>query len=85
MARMVDFLSKRFPQVRKMQPKGRTNIISKFLQTKPPLITYMHGKEYRWASEIDSVIAAAELMKLIGANFNAQDPTDEDIVAIRQQ
>ncbi len=85
MACMVDFLSRRFPQVRKMQPKGRTNIISKFLQTKSPLITYMHGKEYRWTSETDSVIAAAELTKLIRVNFDAQDPTDDDLKEIRQK
>jgi len=85
MRRMVDFLSGRFPQVKKMQPKGRTNIISKFLQTKPPLITYMHGKEYRWTSEIDNAIAAAKLMKLITENFGVQGPTNDDLEEIRQQ
>jgi hypothetical protein len=82
MIRLVSFLSGRFPQVKRMKPKGRTNVISKFLQTKPPLIMHMHGKEYRWTSEIDAVIAAAELMKLITANFGAQDPTNDDLQAI---
>src|SRR5947199_215797 len=34
--RMVEFLSKRFSEVKKMHPKGRANVISAFLQTKPP-------------------------------------------------
>jgi hypothetical protein len=82
---MVKLLSGRFAQVRKMQPKGRTNIISKFLQTKTPLITHMHGKEYRWTSEIDSVMAAAKLTALIRANFNDEPPTDDDLKPLRQK
>jgi hypothetical protein len=45
----------------------------------------MHGKEYRWTSEIDSVIAAVELTKLIRANFDAQDPSDDDLETIREK
>ncbi len=83
MDRMIDMLSKRFPNVRKMQPRGRANVISAGVQTKPPLIERMHGKIYRWASDIDSVPAAAELTELIRVNFDAQDPTAEDLDAVR--
>jgi hypothetical protein len=85
MRRMVDFLRRRFPQVQRMKPKGRTNIISKFLQMKPPLIMHMHGKEYyRWTNEFDSVMAAAELTQLITGNFGKDPPTADDLDAIRQ-
>jgi hypothetical protein len=82
MKRMVDLLSRRFPEVRKMQPRGRSNVISAGLQTKPPLVELMHGKVYRWVSEIDSVPAAAELAELIRRNFDAQGPTDDDLEAV---
>ncbi len=81
--RLVELLAKRFPEVRKMQPRGRSNVISAGVQTKPALIERMHGKVYRWASEIDSVSAAAELTELIRVNFDAQDPTAEDLEVIR--
>jgi len=83
MDRMVEFLSKRFSEVRKMQPKGRSNVISAFIQTKPPLLTFRHGKSYRWAAEFDSVIAAAELTELIAGNFDAVPPSGEELKAVR--
>jgi hypothetical protein len=85
MGRMVELLSRRFPEVRKMQPRGRANVISSGLQTKPPLIELMHGKAYRWAGEIDSVSAAAELTELIRSNFDAEDPMAEDLEAVRSE
>lgn len=83
MGRMVRLLSSRFPSVKKMQPRGRANVVSLFRQTKPPLLTWMHGKSYRWTSEIDSVSAAAELTELITANFNEHAPSSEDLSAVR--
>jgi hypothetical protein len=79
MDRMVSFLSHRFPSVRKMQPQGRANVVSAFLQTKPGLLEWMHGKTYRWTSEIDSVVAAAELTELIKKNFDGEAPSNEDL------
>jgi hypothetical protein len=83
MDRMVGFLSKRFPEVKKMQPRGRANVVSAFIQTKPPLISLMHGKMYRWTSEIDSVSAAAELTELLVENFGAEAPTKYDLEAVK--
>jgi len=82
--KMVNFLSKRFSEVKKMQPKGRANVISAFLQTKPPLITHMHGSVYRWTNEFDSVTAANELMQLITSNFESQVPTKDDLSEVRE-
>jgi len=81
--RMVELLSSRFPYVKKMHPKGRANVVSAFIQTKPPLLTLMHGKSYRWTSEIDSVSAAAELIELIKANFGENPPTNDDLDIVR--
>jgi len=83
MDKMVDLLSARFPEVKKMQPRGRSNVVSAFIQTKPPLITRMHGKYYRWTSQFDSVSAAAELTELIMVNFGEQPPSDQDLHAVR--
>ena len=83
--RMVELLSKRFSDVKKMQPRGRANVISAFLQTKPPLITLMHGRVYRWTNKFDSATAASELTQLITANFQAQAPTKDDLDQVREQ
>lgn len=83
MDRMVELLSSRFPSVKKMQPRGRANVVSAFIQTKPPLLTLMHSNYYRWTSEIDSVSAAAELAELIRANFGEHAPSVEDLDAVR--
>lgn len=79
MDRMVKFLSTRFPSVAKMQPRGRFNVVSAFLQTKPPLLEFMHGKIYRWTSEFDSKAAVDELVELIAVNFAKQGPSKEDL------
>src|SRR5271169_1900019 len=61
MDRMMSLLSTRFPELKKMRPQGRSNVVSACLQTKPPLLEHMHGKFYRWTSEIDSISGAAVL------------------------
>lgn len=83
MDKMVDLLSSRFPEVKKMQSQGRSNVVSSFVQSKPPLIALMHGKYYRWTSQFDSVSATAELRELITANFDEQPPNDQDLDAVR--
>jgi hypothetical protein len=83
MDKMVDLLSSRFPEVKKMQPRGRSNVVSAFVQTKPPLIALMHGKYYRWTNQFDSVSATSELGELITANFCEQPPNDQDLDAVR--
>lgn len=83
MDRMLELLSRRFPAVKKMHPKGRANVVSAFIQTKPPLLTLMHQNFYRWTSEIDSLSAAAELTELIEVNFGEHAPSSEDLNVIR--
>jgi hypothetical protein len=80
--RMVSFLSSRFPTVRRMQPRGRANVVSTFLMTKPALLERMYGQTYRWACGFDSVAAAAELAQLIRSNFAANPPSKEDLGAV---
>ncbi|MCX5905283.1 MAG: hypothetical protein NTV89_17840 [Proteobacteria bacterium] len=80
---MVKLLNSRFPSVKKMHPQGRANVVSSFIQTKPPLLTLMHGKSYRWTSEMDSMSASAELTELIKANFGENPPTSDDLDMVR--
>ncbi len=79
---MISLLVKRFPQVKEMQPKGRSNAVSAFLQTKPPFIVRMHGKFYRWAGVYDGVIAARELSELITINLGLLLPSPEDLAEV---
>jgi hypothetical protein len=83
MDHILALLTSRFPKVKKMQAKGRSNAVSAFIQTKPPLITRMHGKYYRWTSEFDSVIAARELAEVILLNFGGHLPSTEDLADVR--
>jgi hypothetical protein len=83
MDKMVALLASRFPSVRKMQPRGRANVVSAFIQTKPPLLEHMHTNYYRWTSEIDSVSAASELTELIMSNFGEHPPSSDDMDAVR--
>ncbi|MEI6055970.1 MAG: hypothetical protein WCR55_07920 [Lentisphaerota bacterium] len=83
MPKMVEYLAKRFPDVKKMLPQGRSNIVSCFIQSKPPLLTKMHTCFYRWSSEFDSVTAVAELSELIVSNFGEKIPPDEDLNEIQ--
>jgi len=66
-----------------MQPKGRANAVSAFIQTKPRLITHMHGKYYRWTSDIDSVVATNELSEVIISNFGEDLPSSDDLVSVK--
>jgi len=84
MDRMVDYLAKRFPAVKKMQPKGRANVVTAFIQTKPPLLSRMHGNYFRWSSECDSVVAVGELSELIVSRFGEALPPDTDVEEIQQ-
>lgn len=76
--RIIDFLRKRFPEVERMQAKGRANVVTAALQTRPPLLQKMLGSTYRWTSEIDNEAAAAELTALLKAD-QAQVPTTDDL------
>lgn len=76
---MVKLLATKYPDVKKMLPQGRSNIVSAFVQTNPPLITRMHGKFYRWTNKIDNETAADELGELIRTNFRTDVPSNDDL------
>ncbi len=81
--RMMKFLRKRFPEVEKMQAKGRANVISAALMSRPKLLQKMLGNTYRWTSDINNVTATQELTALLREN-EAQVPTAADLAAIRE-
>ena len=83
MDKMADLLSPRFAEVKKMQPQGRSSVVTAFMQTKPPLIVHMPGKSYRWTSQFDNISASAELTELITANFGEEPPSNQDLDAVR--
>lgn len=81
--RMIKLLTRKFPDVKRMQPKGRANIITAFMMSKPAFIERMFGDIYRWTAKVNSVIAAAEITQLIRENFEKESPSDEDLDAVR--
>ncbi len=83
MDRMVLLLSTRFAEVKRMSPRGRSNVVSACLQTKPPLLEHMHGQFYRWTGEIDHISGAAVLHQVLTKNFQAESPTNDDLASFR--
>lgn len=84
MDKMVDFLSNRFPNVKKMQPRGRANVVSAFIQTKPPLLEQVRKNTYRWINDVDSKIVVALLNEIIINNFFEIPPSKDDIDTFRE-
>ena len=76
--KMVSMLANRFPEVKRMQPKGRSNVVSKLLQTKPPLIEFLYSGVYRWNNAIINANKAVRVLdELIRTRFNREVPDAE--------
>jgi len=76
---MVDVLEKRFPEVRKMSPRGRHNPVTKLLQTDPPLISSPYRDKYVWTEEINAKEARSRIDYIISNKFRGETP-DNDII-----
>jgi len=85
MERMLEFLSKKFPSVASMQPQGRSNVVSAWLQTRVPLIKKAYGKSYEWNSDFDSLIASSLLSEWITVNYRGELPSEDDINSVVDQ
>jgi hypothetical protein len=77
MSKMVEVLSDKFPHMRHMQPRGRANVVSGLMQTKPSLIEKMHGRFYRWNDELRSYSAQQALEEVIRTRFAQEIPSKE--------
>ena len=77
--KMVELLSKRFPEVARMHDQGRANVVSKLIQTKPPLIKKMYGRIYRWDDSINPASASNVIGELIIGRFEKELPDSEII------
>ena len=80
MSKMTSLLSEKFPEVRRMHPQGRGNVVAKLLQTKPPLIKWLHGSSYCWEDRINPHLAVKEIEELIRTRFREEVPS-RDILA----
>jgi len=79
MDKMVDTLSNRFPEVKRMKPRGRANIVSALIQTEPPLLRRMYGRVYCWNDDINANSAVKEIEEIIRTRFRKDIP-DPDII-----
>ncbi len=82
---MLEFLTKKFPSVASMQPQGRSNVVSAWLQTRVPLIKKAYGKSYEWNSDFDSLIASSLLSEWITVNYRGELPSEDDINSVVDQ
>lgn len=85
MERMLEFLTKKFPSVASMQPQGRSNVVSAWLQTRVPLIKKAYGKSYEWNSDFDSLIASSLISEWITVNYRGELPSEDDINSVVDQ
>jgi len=76
---MVDTLSTRFPEVKRMQPRGRANVVSALLQTRPPLLKRTHGNFYGWNDDINPTTALTEIERIIRTRFRKDIPSADII------
>ncbi|MCW3986712.1 MAG: hypothetical protein NWE87_00185 [Candidatus Bathyarchaeota archaeon] len=79
MDNMVNALANRFPEVKRMQPRGRANVVSALIQTEPPLIRWLHGRIYCWNDDINATSAAREIEHIIRTRFR-KDISGSDII-----
>jgi hypothetical protein len=79
---MKDAISQ-FPEVQKMLPQGRGNIISKLLQTKPPLLTLLHHNRYTWVAAIHAEQARAAIGSLISTRLRRDVPSPQVIAKFK--
>lgn len=82
MEKMVELLTKKFPSVASVNPRGRSNVVSAWIQTKVPLIQKMYGKSYQWNNEFDSLIASSLLSEWITVNYRGELPSQEEINSV---
>jgi hypothetical protein len=76
---MIEYLSRRFPQVASMGAKGKSNAVTAFTQTTPPLMEWVYAKNYSWVIDFDSKVGKAYLAELLQLNFRIDLPTDKDL------
>lgn len=72
LTRMVNVLSDRFTEVHAMKPKGRANVVTKLLQTKPPLICNLYHHKYKWTDEINPRAARSRIDEIIRNKFRRE-------------
>jgi len=82
--KLVNVLSNKFPEVRKMHPQGRANVVSALIQTKPPLIRIMHGRVYCWNDSINAHLAVKEMEEIIRTRFYKDIPSSDIIDSLKE-
>lgn len=83
MKKVVTLLSNKFPEVRKMQPKGRSVVVSKLLQTKPPLIQPKYSSYYCWTDTINADMAIGDMLDLLTNIMHIDIPTEDMVNSVK--
>lgn len=73
--KLANLLSDRFQRIRNMSPTGRSNSISRFLQTNPPLIKHRYSNNYCWNNDFEPKIAIRIMERLMIENFKIDIPS----------
>ena len=84
MSKMINLLVKEFPRIEKIHAKGKANIVTALIQTKPKLIKHMYGKYYKWNDDIDSQLAVMKIGELLSSRFEIPIPEEELISKVAE-
>ena len=81
--KVTEYLVHRFPNIRSMEPRGRANVVTCWLQTTPALIENPHLKSYVWSDNFNSNEGAEFLEQIITQNLKLDLPAAIDIRSLQ--
>lgn len=82
--RMLQILKDKLPsELKGIQPKGISNVITRHMQTKVPLIKKKRAGYYQWNPDLNPEIGVTTLADIIKNNFNGEIPDKEVIDRIK--
>ena len=75
--KLSDLLSDKFQRVKDMEPNGKANSISRFLQLNIPLIEHQYKNYYRWNNVYEPKVAIHSIERLLKEKFELNIPSDD--------
>lgn len=82
---LIKLLVEKFPRVGKMSPQGRGNVISRYGQMKPPLVTKLYRNCYVWNNQDFNAEESIRILEAHITNVRNFDVPQDDMVRRVQQ
>ena len=77
---MIDSLLSKFPELQRMNPKGRgSGLVGALQQIRPQLVRQMDGDNYCWDNHLNPKFAIGDITYIMTDKFQLELP-DSDII-----